>query len=132
MSSRGRVFLLDDDELIVSMLARALTREGYEVQAEMVASWDPDFPERRACAFGADRPVFWVIETREDVTPRHVAFTAADRDAVASFHRAALGAGGRDHGAPGLRPDYHPNYYGAFILDPDGHNIEAVCHRAED
>ena len=58
----------------------------------------------------------------------HVAITANDRAAVDAFYRAALAAGGKDNGAPGLRPQYHPNYYGAFVLDPDGHNIEAVCH----
>ena len=59
----------------------------------------------------------------------HVAFTAADRDAVDAFHAAAMAAGGRDNGAPGLRPEYSPSYYGAFVLDPDGHNVEAVCHK---
>jgi len=53
---------------------------------------------------------------------------AKDRASVDAFHREALAAGGKDNGAPGLRPQYHPNYYGAFVLDPDGHNIEAVCH----
>jgi catechol 2,3-dioxygenase-like lactoylglutathione lyase family enzyme len=59
----------------------------------------------------------------------HVAFATETRDAVDAFHRAALAAGGRDNGAPGLRTDYHAHYYGAFILDPDGYNIEAVCHK---
>ncbi|MEE9876973.1 MAG: VOC family protein [Stenotrophomonas maltophilia] len=59
----------------------------------------------------------------------HVAFACASRDQVDAFHAAALAAGGRDNGAPGLRPWYHPDYYGAFVLDPDGNNIEAVCHR---
>jgi predicted lactoylglutathione lyase len=58
----------------------------------------------------------------------HVAFTAPSRRIVDEFYRAALRAGGRDNGAPGLRPHYHANYYGAFVLDPDGHNIESVCH----
>jgi catechol 2,3-dioxygenase-like lactoylglutathione lyase family enzyme len=58
----------------------------------------------------------------------HIAFTAADRATVEAFHRAALAAGGRDNGGPGLRPQYHADYYGAFVLDPDGNNIEAVCH----
>jgi len=58
----------------------------------------------------------------------HVAFTAPDRKAVDEFHRAALAAGAEDDGKPGLRPIYHPNYYGAFVLDPDGHKIEACCH----
>ena len=60
----------------------------------------------------------------------HLAFSADDRSAVDAFHRAALAAGGRDNGAPRVCPEYHPNYYGAFVLDPDGYNIEAVCHQA--
>jgi catechol 2,3-dioxygenase-like lactoylglutathione lyase family enzyme len=61
----------------------------------------------------------------------HVAFASDDRSTVDAFYRAALAAGARDNGGPGLRPNYHPNYYGAFVLDPDGYNIEAVCHKAE-
>jgi catechol 2,3-dioxygenase-like lactoylglutathione lyase family enzyme len=61
----------------------------------------------------------------------HIAFASDDRSAVDAFYRAALVAGARDNGAPGLRPNYHPNYYGAFVLDPDEYNIEAVCHKAE-
>jgi catechol 2,3-dioxygenase-like lactoylglutathione lyase family enzyme len=61
----------------------------------------------------------------------HVAFSSKDRAGVDAFHQAALAAGARDNGAPSLRPQYHANYYGAFVLDPDGYNIEAVCHRAE-
>jgi catechol 2,3-dioxygenase-like lactoylglutathione lyase family enzyme len=80
--------------------------------------------------FGIDRPMFW-IGTGERHTPGiHVAFAAKDRATVDAFHAAALAAGGRDNGAPGLRPHYHKDYYGAFVLDPDGHNIEAVCHRS--
>jgi catechol 2,3-dioxygenase-like lactoylglutathione lyase family enzyme len=63
--------------------------------------------------------------------PIHLAFAADTREQVRAFHAAALAAGGRDNGAPGLRPQYHPDYYGAFAFDPDGHNIEAVCHAAE-
>ena len=77
--------------------------------------------------FGIDRPSFW-IGTGEVGEPTHVAFTAADRKTVDAFYAAAIAAGGRDNGGPGLRLHYHPNYYGAFVLDPDGHNIEAVCH----
>jgi predicted lactoylglutathione lyase len=62
----------------------------------------------------------------------HVAFVASSHAEVDAFHRAALAAGGRDNGAPGLRPHYHANYYAAFVLDPDGPNIEAVCHRPSD
>lgn len=61
----------------------------------------------------------------------HLAFTAINRRQVADFHQAALQAGGKDNGAPGLRPTYHANYFAAFVLDPDGHNIEAVCHEPE-
>jgi catechol 2,3-dioxygenase-like lactoylglutathione lyase family enzyme len=62
--------------------------------------------------------------------PFHLALRVRSRAAVDAFHAAALAAGGRDNGKPGLRPQYHPNYYGAYVLDPDGHNIEAVCHDA--
>ena len=61
----------------------------------------------------------------------HLAFTADNRGQVEAFHRAALAAGGKDNGAPGLRPQYHANYYAAFVIGPDGHNIEAVCHEPE-
>jgi predicted lactoylglutathione lyase len=61
----------------------------------------------------------------------HLAFTASNRQQVEAFYRAALQAGGKDNGPPGLRPHYHPNYYGAFVIGPDGHNIEAVCHKPE-
>jgi catechol 2,3-dioxygenase-like lactoylglutathione lyase family enzyme len=61
----------------------------------------------------------------------HIAFAAEDREQVRAFHAAALAAGGQDNGAPGVRPQYHPNYYGAFVIGPDGHNIEAVCHLPE-
>ena len=108
----------------------ALAPLGYALEHEMVTTWDEAFPERRACAFGPPgKSAFWVIETKLDVTPRHVAFAAPSRDAVAAFHEAALGAGGADHGSPGLRPLYHEHYFGAFALDPDGNNVEAVCHQ---
>jgi catechol 2,3-dioxygenase-like lactoylglutathione lyase family enzyme len=76
----------------------------------------------------APKPDFWIAEGSPNVPPIHVAFRADSRAQVDAFYRAALAAGGRDNGAPGLREHYHPNYYGAFVLDPDGHNIEAVCH----
>ncbi len=80
--------------------------------------------------YGGDsqRPYFWIGVRPTVATGTHVAFTAADRATVEAFHRAALASGGTDNGAPGLRPQYHAAYYGAFVLDPDGHNIEAVCH----
>lgn len=74
------------------------------------------------------KPDFWVAEGTPETPRIHIAFRAESRAAVDAFHRAALAAGGRDNGAPGVRPHYHANYYGAFVLDPDGHNVEAVCH----
>jgi catechol 2,3-dioxygenase-like lactoylglutathione lyase family enzyme len=71
---------------------------------------------------------FWIGPAKEKPTGTHVAFAMADRATVHAFYEAALAAGGRDNGAPGLRPQYAPTYYGAFVLDPDGHNIEAVCY----
>jgi catechol 2,3-dioxygenase-like lactoylglutathione lyase family enzyme len=81
--------------------------------------------------FGRDgKPFFWIGSGGRPSGPVHFAFSAKSRDEVVAFHRAALAAGGRDNGPPGLRPHYHANYYGAFVLDPDGNNIEAVCHSA--
>ena len=71
---------------------------------------------------------FWIGLRETPQTGAHVAFAAKDRQTVERFYEAAIGAGGRDNGRPGLRRHYHPDYYGAFVLDPDGHNIEAVCH----
>ena len=79
--------------------------------------------------FGANgRPFFWIGTGAKQPGPVHVAFSAASRAQVEAFYKAAMSAGGRDNGAPGIRAHYHPNYYGAFVLDPDGNNIEAVCH----
>jgi catechol 2,3-dioxygenase-like lactoylglutathione lyase family enzyme len=77
------------------------------------------------------KPFFWIGTGAKSGGGAHVAFTARTRAEVDAFHAAAIAAGGRDNGAPGLRPHYHPNYYGAFVYDPDGNNIEAVCHRPE-
>jgi catechol 2,3-dioxygenase-like lactoylglutathione lyase family enzyme len=76
---------------------------------------------------GAD---LWLGED-PDARPVHLAFTAPSRKAVDAFHAAALAAGAKDNGRPGLRPDYHPSYYAAFVLDENGHNLEAVVHRPE-
>lgn len=82
-------------------------------------------------AYGDDRPWLWLAA--EDVTrgKLHLAFIAPGRATVDAFHAAGLAAGGIDNGAPGLRPHYDPGYYAAFVLDPDGHNIEAVCRRPD-
>lgn len=74
------------------------------------------------------KPDFWIAEGVPNEPRLHIAFRADNRQQVDEFYLAALAAGGRDNGAPGLRPEYHENYYGAFVLDPDGHNIEVVCH----
>jgi catechol 2,3-dioxygenase-like lactoylglutathione lyase family enzyme len=88
------------------------------------------YTEENFAGYGAnDKAFFWIGLKGVAQTGAHVAFTAPDRETVDRFYEAALAAGGRDNGAPGLRPHYHENYYGAFVLDPDGHNIEAVCHR---
>jgi catechol 2,3-dioxygenase-like lactoylglutathione lyase family enzyme len=79
----------------------------------------------------ADGSDFWISQGAPNRPPIHIAFRVSSRAAVDAFHKAAIAAGGRDNGAPGLRPHYHPNYYGAYVLDPDGHNIEAVCHEAQ-
>ena len=78
--------------------------------------------------FQSGKPSFWIGGDGGVSPPIHVAFVARTRAAVDAFHRAALAAGGKDNGAPGLRPHYHANYYAAFVLDPDGNNIEAVSH----
>ena len=77
---------------------------------------------------GADKPEFWIVEREPATTGTHVAFHCRDHATVDAFHAAALAAGGTDNGTPGVRAHYHPSYYGAFVLDPDGNNIEAVCH----
>jgi catechol 2,3-dioxygenase-like lactoylglutathione lyase family enzyme len=94
----------------------------------------------QAAGFGREgKPEFWIGSGKTSfqspdqivvITPVHVCFSAADRPTVDAFHKAAIAAGGRDFGAPGLRPHYHANYYGAFVLDPDGHNVEAAVHSA--
>jgi len=72
-----------------------------------------------------------LLQTKEKPAHLHLAFVAENRRQVDAFHRAALDAGGSDHGAPGLRANYHANYYAAFVIGPDGHNIEVVCHKPE-
>ena len=109
---------------------RALLPLGYSMVFEVTPAMT-DGSESHA-GFGLPRrPQFW-ISSGEPLRGRlHVAFAANTRAQVDAFHVAALAAGGHDNGAPGLRPQYHEHYYGAFVLDLDGHNIEAVCHTAE-
>jgi catechol 2,3-dioxygenase-like lactoylglutathione lyase family enzyme len=88
------------------------------------------FDQWKAAGFGTDdKPEFWVSQREPFGTGTHIAFSAGDRAAVDAFHAAAVAAGGTDNGPPGLREHYHPTYYAAFVLDPDGNNVEVVCHK---
>ena len=113
--------MVADVEVSREFYADALAPLGYRVMLE---------PRSGEIGMGAERPDFWLQETPGPTTTAHVAFVADTVELVDAFHRAALEAGGRDNGAPGPRPQYHPRYYGAFVLDPDGNNVEAVCHSA--
>jgi catechol 2,3-dioxygenase-like lactoylglutathione lyase family enzyme len=101
---------------------------GYRLVMEMSLS---DEDGDGYAGFGDARPHFWIGTGKPLHGRLHVAFAAKTRADVRAFYEAALAAGGIDNGAPGLRPHYHENYYGAFVLDPDGHNIEAVNHLPE-
>jgi catechol 2,3-dioxygenase-like lactoylglutathione lyase family enzyme len=104
---------------------QALAPLGYVLVMEV----QQDENDSPAAGFGVGgKPDFWIGGEGGLQRPIHIAIAAQNRAAVDAFYRAALAAGGKDNGAPGLRPHYHPNYYAAFVLDPDGHNIEAVCH----
>jgi catechol 2,3-dioxygenase-like lactoylglutathione lyase family enzyme len=112
-----------DYETSRAFYERALAPIGYRVVMEF---------EGHAAAFGPEeKPEFWVVQREPYGTGTHVAFQCGDRAKVDAFHASALAGGGSDNGAPGLREEYHPTYYGAFVLDPDGNNVEAVCHRPE-
>ncbi len=97
---------------------------------------DFDEPGFTATGYGnhPGKPGFWIGGPEGGSPPpvpagQHIAFAAPDRAAVDAFHRAALAAGATDNGPPGLRPHFHADYYAAFVIDPDGHHVEAVCHR---
>jgi catechol 2,3-dioxygenase-like lactoylglutathione lyase family enzyme len=111
-----------DVERSRAFYAAALAPLGYRVMLE---------PRPGEVGMGADRPDFWLASDPDAAGFAHVAFGVDTTDLVDAFHRAGLDAGGRDNGAPGPRRQYHPRYYGAFVLDPDGNNVEAVCHAAE-
>jgi catechol 2,3-dioxygenase-like lactoylglutathione lyase family enzyme len=120
-------FAVSDYQRARAFYAKALAPLGYVLIMEVDAKDNPS--GHPAAGFGiGGKPDFWIGGEGRLEKPLHVAIVASDRASVDAFHQAALAAGGRDNGAPGLRPQYHPNYYGAFVLDPDGHNIEAVCH----
>lgn len=118
-------FPVSDFARAKTFYAAALAPLGYSLIMEV----DQTENGQKAAGFGAQgKPDFWIGGEGRLSHPLHIAIATAERAAVDAFYDAALAAGGRDNGAPGLRPHYHPNYYGAFVLDPDGHNIEAVCH----
>jgi len=104
----------------VDFYKRALAPLGYRVVMDF----------KKFAGFGdAHKPYFWLKSGPTPTQPMHIAFKAGSRAMVDAFHAAALEAGGKDNGSPGLREHYHPSYYGAFAIDPDGHPIEAVCHQ---
>lgn len=120
-------FAVSDIEVSKRFYAAALAPLG----VELLMTVTPDMTEAggTALGFGRDgKPFFWVGDNERVGEGSHVAFAVASRSEVDAFHAAALAAGGRDNGAPGLRPHYGPDYYAAFVLDPDGANIEAVCY----
>jgi catechol 2,3-dioxygenase-like lactoylglutathione lyase family enzyme len=111
-----------DYEASRSFYSGGLQPLGYELLME---------PDETVGGFGAQgKPDFWIVGGSPSGTT-HIAFVASNRATVDAFYAAALEAGGRDNGPPGLRPQYHENYYGAYVHDPDGNNVEAVCHSPE-
>ena len=123
-------FPVSDFERSKAFYLKALAPLDYSLVMEMMQERPPG--EAPAAGFGAKgKPDFWIGGEGGLDKPLHVAIVAKDRAVVDAFYKAAIAAGGRDNGAPGIRAHYHANYYGAFVLDPDGHNIEAVCHKPE-
>ena len=120
-------FRVSDFDRAKAFYTAALKPLGIALIMEVTAEQTGDYAH---AGFGAEgKPFFWIGQGKKPASDVHVAFTVQSRADVDAFHRAALDAGGKDNGPPGLRPHYHPDYYGAFVLDLDGNNIEAVCHR---
>jgi catechol 2,3-dioxygenase-like lactoylglutathione lyase family enzyme len=117
------------DHLVLPVADVDRSRRFYEAALAPLAIL-PAADRRDAFGFGPDGEDddFWIVAGGPTQPPLHLAFPARDHAAVEAFHRAALAAGGRDNGGPGLRPQYHATYYAAYVLDPDGHNVEAVDH----
>lgn len=108
---------------------KALAPLGYRTLAEVPKEHTGGLA---VLGFGVSpKPDFWVTEGKPNEPRIHIAFRAANHAEVDAFYAAAIAAGGKDNGNPGPRPHYHANYYGAFVLDPDGHNVEAVCHEPQ-
>jgi catechol 2,3-dioxygenase-like lactoylglutathione lyase family enzyme len=122
-------FAVSDFARSRAFYAQALAPLGIAVLMEVDASVTG---KDSHAGFGEDgKPYFWIGSGAALGGSLHVAFAVSDRAMVRAFYDAALAAGGRDNGAPGLRAHYHPHYFAAFVLDPDGHNVEAVCHLPE-
>lgn len=119
-------FPVSDFDRAKAFYAAALAPLGYALVMEVTNEQTGGHGSH--AGFGDGHPDFWIGTGKAAATSTHVAFRAKDRATVEAFYAAAIAAGGRDNGAPGIRPHYHKDYYGAFVLDPDGNNIEAVCH----
>lgn len=118
-------FSVSDYPRAKAFYTRALAPLGYKLIMEV--QQNPSGPP--AAGFGADgKPDFWIGGEGGLNKPLHIAIAAKDRAAVDAFYKTAMENGAKDNGPPGIRAHYHPNYYGAFVIDPDGHNLEAVCH----
>lgn len=116
------------DHLSISVSDIAKGRAFYDAVLAAVRGKRVMDIDDHASGYGTDwRPVFW-IGAGGPALNGHIAFAAPDRASVDAFYKAAIAAGAKDNGAPGLRPHYHPSYYGAFVIDPDGNRLEAVCH----
>ena len=124
-------FPVTDMKLSTAFYKAALAPLGIGIIAEVTPEMTGN--EGHHAGFGADKKAFFWISTGKALhhSRMHVAFAAKDRAAVAAFYEAAIKAGGKDNGLPGLRPHYAKDYFGAFVLDPDGHNVEAVTRKAE-
>lgn len=117
------------DHLSINVTDMAASKRFYEAALKPLGySVIMDFGDRAVGLGEKGKPDFWLSTGAPGTS--HVAFVSPDRATVDAFYAAAIAAGGRDNGAPGPRTQYHPGYYGAFVLDPDGYNVEAVCHKA--
>ena len=116
---------VSDFDRSLAFYREALATLGIELLSDLT------FGRDRHAGFGKGNATFWISNGAAVRGDTHVCFRAASRSEVQSFYSVALSMGGRDNGGPGIRAHYHPNYYGAFVLDPDGNNIEAVCHEPE-
>lgn len=118
--------IVSDFEKSKTFYSKAFAPIGFEKLLEFPASVTG---HTDVAGYGeAPKTEFWISRGTPNVPHIHVAFRVQSREQVDAFHVAAMAAGGRDNGPPGIRAHYHPNYYSAFVLDPDGHNIETVCH----